>query len=79
MSSKKQPNPIPRGATHIRLITPEGKTDVDEVKHIDWIYSYPFRCPGKLVFLKKDRNGFKELDSIDFDGVWPPSQPQVIT
>jgi|TARA_Y100001937_G_scaffold96127_1_gene130619 hypothetical protein len=76
----KRTSPIPRGATHIKLVTPEGKTNQADVKDIDWVFSYPFRVPGKLIFLKKEKNGFKELDSIEFDGVWPPRQkPQVIT
>ena len=80
MPFKRQPIPIPRGATHIRLVTDEGKMSESDVKNIDWVFSYPFRCPGKLVFLKKVRNGFKELATIDFDGIWPPKdKPQVIT
>ena len=76
----KRTSPIPRGATHIKLVTPEVKTKQADVKDIDWVFSYPFRVPGKLIFLKKEKNGFKELDSIEFDGVWPPRQkPQVIT
>lgn len=79
MQSKKRINPIPRGSTHIRLETAEGTKAESDVKNIDWVFSYPFRCPGKLTFLKKVKNGYKELDSIDFDGVWPPQEPQVIT
>jgi len=79
MSLKRQPSPIPRGATHIKLVTEEGKIAESEVKDIDWVFSYPFRCTGKLLFLKKERTGFKELGSIDFTGVWPPETPSVIT
>jgi len=80
MPFKKQTSPIPRGSTHIKLVTPEGTSAQSDVKNIDWVFSYPYRVPGKLIFLKKERNGFKELDSIEFDGVWPPQQePQVIT
>ena len=75
----KKTSRIPRGATHIKLVTPEGKVAETDVKNIGWAFSYPFRCPGKLTFLKKTRNGFDELESIEFDGVWPPSEPQVIT
>jgi hypothetical protein len=72
MPSKRQPSPIPRGATHVKLVTPEGTSAESEVKNIDWVFSYPFRCPGKLIFLKKTRKGFDELGVIEFDGVWPP-------
>ncbi len=76
----KKTSPIPRGATHIRIVTPEGKTAESDVKNIDWVFSYPYKCPGKLIFLKKERSSFKELGSIDFDGEWPPQKgPQVIT
>ena len=56
MPLKRQPSPIPRGATHIRLVTEEGKISESDVKNIDWVFSYPFRVPGKLVFLKKARS-----------------------
>jgi hypothetical protein len=75
---KQKTNPIPRGATHIRLITPEGKTGLAEAKDIS-VFCYPFKCTGKLIFLKKVKGGFKELDSLEFDGVWPPEEPQLIT
>jgi len=78
----KKVNPIPRGATHVKLISPDGKIAESDVKNIGWVFSYPFRCPGKLIFLKKTRGGFDELGSIDFDGEWPPKQeetPRVIT
>jgi len=75
----KRTSRIPRGATHIKLVTPEGTTAESDVKNIDWVFSYPYKCPGKLTFLKKTRNGFDELESIEFDGVWPPPEPQVIT
>ena len=79
MPFKKQTTRIPRGSTHIKLITPEGNTGQADVKDIDWVFSYPFRVSGKLIFLKKEKSGFKELGSIDFDGVWPPKEPQLIT
>ena len=56
MPFKRQPSPIPRGATHIRLVTEEGKISESDVKNIDWVFSYPFRVTGKLVFLKKERS-----------------------
>jgi len=75
----KRTSPIPRGATHIKLVTPEGTVAESDVKNIDWVFSYPYKCPGKLTFLKKTRKGFDELESIEFDGVWPPPEPQVVT
>ena len=78
----KKINPIPRGATHVKLICADRKEAVSEVKNIDWVFSYPYRCPGTLVFLKKVRGGFDELGSIDFDGTWPPKEedsPRLIT
>jgi hypothetical protein len=77
----KRTNPIPRGSTHIKLITPDGKVAKADVKNIDWVFSYPYRCLGKLVFLKKTKEGYEELESIEFDGVWPPveEEPQIIT
>lgn len=79
MPFKRQPSPIPRGATHIRIVTEEGKVSQEDVKNIDWVFSYPFRVAGELVFLKKERGGFKELGSIKFDGTWPPKSPSLIT
>ena len=78
----KKINPIPRGSTHVKLICPDSKEAVSEVKDIGWVFSYPYRCPGKLIFLKKIRGGFDELGSVDFDGVWPPKEedePRLIT
>jgi len=77
----KKVNPIPRGSTHVKLICPDSKEAVSEVKDIGWVFSYPYQCTGKLIFLKKIRGGFDELGSIDFDGVWPPKEdiPRVIT
>ena len=51
-----------------------------EAKDIS-VFCYPFRCEGKLIFLKKVRGGFEELGSLEFEGVWPPTQPepQVVT
>ena len=79
----KKINPIPRGATHVKLTCSDSKEAVSEVKDIGWVFSYPYQCPGTLTFLKKIRGGFKELDSIDFDGVWPPKEeddtPRLVT
>jgi len=78
----KKINPIPRGATHIKLISEGKKEALSEVKNINWVFSYPFRCPGILIFLKKVKGGYDELGSIDFDGVWPPKEedsPRLIT
>jgi hypothetical protein len=78
LSKKSKTSTIPRGATHIKLITPDGKTALSEAKDIS-VFCYPFRCTGKLIFLKKVRGGFEELESLEFEGVWPPAEPQLIT
>jgi hypothetical protein len=77
---KQKLNPIPRGATHVKLITSDRKKAFDEVKNIDCYQG----SPGKLTFFKKTREKLVELDSIEFDGVWPPREedsdmPRVIT
>ena len=74
---KQKLSPIPRGATHVKLITSDHKKAFDEVKNIDCYHG----SPGKLTFFKKTREELVELDSIEFDGVWPPpeKEPQVIT
>ena len=75
---KQKLNPIPRGATHVKLITLDRKKAFDEVKNIDCYQG----CPGKLTFFKKTREKLVELGSIEFDGVWPPKEeetPRVIT
>jgi hypothetical protein len=77
---KQKLNPIPRGATHVKLITSDRKKAFDEVKNIDCFQG----CPGKLTFFKKTREKLVELASIEFDGVWPPKEqdpdiPRVIT
>jgi len=74
---KQKLNPIPRGATHVKLITADRKKAFDEVKNIDCYHG----SPGKLTFFKKTREELVELNSIDFNGVWPPPQkePRVIT
>ena len=77
---KQKLNPTPRGATHVKLITSDRKKAFDEVKNIDCYQG----SPGKLTFFKKTRDKLVELDSIEFDGVWPPREedsdmPRVIT
>ena len=77
---KQKLNPIPRGATHVKLTTSDRKKAFDEVKNIDCYRG----CPGKLTFFKKTREKLVELASIEFDGVWPPKEenpdmPRVIT
>ena len=77
---KQKLNPIPRGATHVKLITSDRKKAFDEVKNIDCYQG----SPGKLTFFKKTREKLVELNSIEFDGGWPPMEedsdtPRVIT
>jgi len=77
---KQKLSPIPRGATHVKLITPDSKKAFDEVKNIDCYHG----SPGKLTFFKKTRDKLVELASIEFDGIWPPkeeepNEPRVIT
>jgi hypothetical protein len=77
---KQKLNPIPRGATHVKLITSDRKKAFDEVKNIDCYQG----SPGKLTFFKKTREKLVELNSIEFNGVWPPMEedsdtPRVIT
>ncbi len=76
----KKLNPIPRGATHVKLFTRDRKKAFDEVKNIDCYQG----CPGKLTFFKKTREKLVELSSLEFDGVWPPIEedsdaPRLIT
>jgi hypothetical protein len=76
---KQKLNPIPRGATHVKLTTSDRKKAFDEVKNIDCYQG----CPGKLTFFKKTRDELVEIASVEFDGVWPPKEeeetPRVIT
>ena len=58
---KRKLNPIPRGATHVKLVTLDRKKAFDEVKNIDCYQG----CPGKLTFFKKTREELIELGSIE--------------
>ena len=65
----------PKGTTHARILTDEGKKALTEIKDFEVFEG----VPGNVTFLKELRGGkFTELGDMYFDGVWPIREEELV-
>ena len=57
----------PRGTTHAKILTPDRKKSLVDIKHMDCFQG----VAGKVTYLKKLRDKYVELGAFNFDGTWP--------
>jgi len=58
----------PKGTTHAKLVTEEGKKALVPIKDFGVLQG---TC-GDVTFLKQNRKGkYEEMGKMYFDGVWP--------
>jgi hypothetical protein len=57
----------PRGTTHAKILTPDSKKSLVDIKHMDCFRG----VVGKVTYLKKLHDKYVELGAFNFDGKWP--------